>query len=694
VKDYSRIHTYDSFGHPQSTSIKLDVTYVTTVGYDDWSRPITTTYTRGTDAPKVYDQRYNGYGYLYHLESSGQTLRDVTKQDAALRVRTVALGNGDKSTSDYNDYTALLTGATVQNSSGIALLTLGYQHDAVGNVTTRTQYWNGGAGFSETITYDELNRIWTSQVSGQGQQVFTYMAGGGILTKTGVGTGNYQYGTQGSGAVRPHAVKSIDGLAGIFTYDDNGNLLTGRGRTVTWTLFDMPATISNGTSSSTFAYGPERQRVRETRKDSVIVFADAQEVELATDGITVTSVKTYWPGGGGFDLDKPNQAAQRNWVHNDQLGSVVAITDGSGALKVGDELSYDVWGKRRPGTGAAPSEFSARSLAPNATDNKGFTGHEMLDQLDLVHMNGRVYDPYTAKFLSADPLVQDPTNGQNYNRYSYVLNNPTNMIDPTGFSGDCSGSKSGLTAMGCGSWKVVGDFFSYAEKALLGGETKADVAASVGSGTIRGPSGTDNENVKSQKSADKGVIGKAWDVVKGAAIGLVENAAADAHDMPMGGRGRELGLDMPTPREMCGGCDYKPGQVLPAPANAEQELGRDLAPIVSIVISGARRPSLSGLSFGQMRTALETAQEAYKGSTAIGHALSKHAGRNPQIWGRMSGAMKTWNAQAMTHFREIVRAPGEFQEKAYDGIKFLEKRLEDGRGIRLNMDSTFKGFID
>ncbi|WP_139260489.1 hypothetical protein [Duganella sacchari] len=182
--------------------------------------------------------------------------------------------------------------------------------------------------------------------------------------------------------------------------------------------------------------------------------------------------------------------------------------------------------------------------------------------------------------------------------------------------------------------------------------------------------------------------------MKGTAIGLIENAAADAHDLPMGGRGRELGLDMPTPRETCGGCDYKPGQVLPVPANAEQELGRDLAPAVSIIISGVRRPSLSGLSFGQMRTALETAQETYKGSTAIGHALSKHAGRNPQIWGRISGSMKTWNDQGMKQFREIIRAPGEFQEKVYDGLKFLEKRLEDGRGVRLNMDSTFKGFID
>lgn len=71
------------------------------------------------------------------------------------------------------------------------------------------------------------------------------------------------------------------------------------------------------------------------------------------------------------------------------------------------------------------------------TDNRGFTGHEMLDLLDLVHMNGRIYDPLLGKFLSADPLIQDPMNGQSYNRYSYVLNNPTNLTDPTGFASQC-----------------------------------------------------------------------------------------------------------------------------------------------------------------------------------------------------------------------------------------------------------------
>jgi len=56
--------------------------------------------------------------------------------------------------------------------------------------------------------------------------------------------------------------------------------------------------------------------------------------------------------------------------------------------------------------------------------------------------------------------------------------------------------------------------------------------------------------------------------------------------------------------------------------------------------------------------------------------------------------MSTWNDQAMKHLREITRAPGEFKPVTDKGLIFMEKRLPDGRGVRLNMDGTFKGFID
>ena len=47
-------------------------------------------------------------------------------------------------------------------------------------------------------------------------------------------------------------------------------------------------------------------------------------------------------------------------------------------------------------------------------------------------MNGRVYDPEIARFLSPDPQLQEPGNWLNYNRYTYCLNNPMMYTDPTG----------------------------------------------------------------------------------------------------------------------------------------------------------------------------------------------------------------------------------------------------------------------
>ncbi|MDV7645040.1 polymorphic toxin-type HINT domain-containing protein, partial [Acinetobacter baumannii] len=66
-------------------------------------------------------------------------------------------------------------------------------------------------------------------------------------------------------------------------------------------------------------------------------------------------------------------------------------------------------------------------------DSHGFTSHEMLDSIGLVHMNGRVYDPQVGRFTSADPTIDGADNLQGYNRYSYVHNNPGTLLDPSGY---------------------------------------------------------------------------------------------------------------------------------------------------------------------------------------------------------------------------------------------------------------------
>ncbi|MBK7729646.1 MAG: RHS repeat-associated core domain-containing protein [Gammaproteobacteria bacterium] len=64
---------------------------------------------------------------------------------------------------------------------------------------------------------------------------------------------------------------------------------------------------------------------------------------------------------------------------------------------------------------------------------RGFTGHQHVDRLDLIHMNGRTYDPKLGRFMQADIVVQSPFDTQSYNRYSYLMNNPLNGRDPSGY---------------------------------------------------------------------------------------------------------------------------------------------------------------------------------------------------------------------------------------------------------------------
>jgi uncharacterized protein RhaS with RHS repeats len=77
------------------------------------------------------------------------------------------------------------------------------------------------------------------------------------------------------------------------------------------------------------------------------------------------------------------------YFHTDNLGSIAVITNESGAVVERD--SYDAWGKRRFPTGA---DDPSGSLTSQTT--RGFTGQEELADVGLAHLNGRVYDRWSA----------------------------------------------------------------------------------------------------------------------------------------------------------------------------------------------------------------------------------------------------------------------------------------------------------
>ena len=397
--------------------------------------------------------------------------------DRPVKVRK---GNGHWTVRTYRAtdglLTALATGPTL-GSSQIQNLTFAY--DGLGNLTGRT-----GAA-SESFTYDSLNRLTTG---GMG-----YAANGNILSKAAVdGTTLSGYTYSGT---KPHAVTGVTATIGTavatysYDYDANGNLTTRERReggivketwSTRWAGFDKPRWLaktdsSTGTAKTTgseFLYNANRSRVVHLEFDAMANGAPSRYVRKKVYGLgpqleadyrndakkgsgavpapvwKLDKLRIYVPGPEGIigtmefgptaRSSKPETALV---YHYDHLGSIERITpygststtyvlDGAGRQS---RYSYDAWGQRRdPNDWSGKPETTADGGADDATP-RGFTGHEMLDDLGLVHMNGRIYDPLLGRFLSADLVVQNPTSLQCFNRYSYVMNSPLTLTDPSGF---------------------------------------------------------------------------------------------------------------------------------------------------------------------------------------------------------------------------------------------------------------------
>lgn len=270
---------------------------------------------------------------------------------------------------------------------------------------------------------------------------------------------SYTYPASGAASTRPHAVTQIILIAGgmiggtiSFAYDANGALMTqsqvdgqghavpGKSRSQFYTSFGMPQSMGQGTTSAAFYYGPEHQRVKQISSvQGTTVYVNPGnngdlffEKDVKPDG-SIQQRAFITAGGQAVAIVKLTTVGSTTttsirYLHRDNLGSVTTITNEAGTVI--ERLAYEPFGKRRFANGSADSN---NTILPQNTD-RGFTGHEMIDKIGLIHMNGRVYDPLVGGFLSADPMIQDPNSLQSYNRYAYCINNPIICTDPSGYN--------------------------------------------------------------------------------------------------------------------------------------------------------------------------------------------------------------------------------------------------------------------
>ena len=152
-------------------------------------------------------------------------------------------------------------------------------------------------------------------------------------------------------------------------------------------------------------------------------------VEIVCNKTDNSTKFVFYLGGDAYSapaiLISDGEASKLYYLHRDYLGSIVMLTDENG--NIAERRYFDPWGQLIKVEDAAGNTLDKLTLL-----DRGFTGHEHLQTVGLIHMNGRLYDPALHRFLQPDNYVQDPFNTQNFNRYGYCLNNPLVYVDQNG----------------------------------------------------------------------------------------------------------------------------------------------------------------------------------------------------------------------------------------------------------------------
>ncbi len=512
---YSESYQYDALLRPTKVAIHMPPVgnaaardFAVGYGYDqNYGRVKARSYPSGQLVAFDYDDRGYALGEVGLLGdgSRGTLYRRVNAMSARGQVTDQTLGNDIVETAQFDASTGLPTWAsstrppgtasTCKTASGTAQTPLmlvrqmRYQYDQFLNLASQQKTYyrrDAASGFpdctsggpvavaaTESYSYDDLQRLlgsartWTDDASLQADS-YAYDDLGNITQKSDFGS-VYTYGMSPRGAelAGPHAVASIqktDGTTATYTYDSNGNLVQGDGRTITFDRNDRPVRVAMGAVTTEFYYSPDGSRYAQHETGSAdgartVFYVDKDYELVAWDGGAIE--ERSYVGSSVVIYRRDSKPAEVRYRHGDRLNSLDAVTDDAGNEIATDLHGYDAFGKPRgydwrPNQGAAFERLHASEVG--VTTNDGFTTHEHLDEVYLIHMNGRVYDYRMGRFLSVDPIISSPANSQAINPYSYIGNNPLSGVDPTGYES---------VGTGCGAFSACEVQFVNASPATI-----------------------------------------------------------------------------------------------------------------------------------------------------------------------------------------------------------------------------------
>jgi RHS repeat-associated protein len=430
--------TYDGIGRPAQRQIVTDQTYAFQFDYHaDTGLPRDVVYPVSTAGYQLRVRNNYQYGLLQQAIDANTSAPFWTANALNHRgqVTQETLGNGVVTSRAFDAVTGWVSTMQSGVGGGASLQNESYLRDLVGNVTQRQ---NNNAGLSENFYYDNLYRLDYSQLTVAGNTTTNldlgYDAMGNITSRSDIAGGaawTYH-------PTKKHAVTQAGSGSYTYAYDANGNATSRFGQSVTWSSYNFPTQINGPGKTLSFLYDAHRNRYRQTYTSS-----SGTETAHYVGGLlekVVNSSGTDWRhyvnvGGQVVAVISrhSNGTNLTRYMLEDQQGSPSHILNANGTSFV--QEAFSAFGQRRDAATWQDSCLCDDLSKIKSVSRRGYTAHEAIGgvSMGLNHMNGRVQDAITGRFLSADPYVTEPGNTQGFNRYAYVSNNPMTYIDPSGF---------------------------------------------------------------------------------------------------------------------------------------------------------------------------------------------------------------------------------------------------------------------
>ena len=430
----------------ETRTVSGDGTYQFKYAYNANNQLVQTTYPGNLIVKYTYDK----YGNKTQTTANDKIVYQVDGYDG-LETRTSFL---NKYTTTFTlDSRGFKSDIVLKNGSTVLdQFKMNYE-GATGNLLSRTR----NSLSEETFGYDNLDRLVSVKVGTKETMHIKYAENGNITSKTGIGQYYYD-------AERPHAVSSVD---------NTDNLISTQDCTTQFNDLNKISSLQENGKVMTIDYGPDLERCFSILKQGNMVLRKVTYMDdyekVVTNGVT----REFYYLDGDVIVIRQNGTFQAYQSFKDNLGSILSVIDENGSKVFSAE--YDAWGKQT---------VSVNTIGLI----RGYGGHEMLNEFNLINMNGRVYDPVLGRFLSPDKYVQEGDNSQNYNSYSYCLNNPLKYADPSGnvFVLD---DFIAITAMGAmmGAMNAAMSHKPIWRGALIGG---LSAAATYGIGSVFRPAGS------------------------------------------------------------------------------------------------------------------------------------------------------------------------------------------------------------